>query len=162
MIDRHHAAFDLQSQPMCCFSRGGKCVGGKAIGQPVGFPDRFIEMTKPVNNGNRSERLLVHGQGLCRHVGQHGWLEEIPLVTHALTARRQPRSAPGRIRDHFLHHRHPPFIGNRSHSGLRIKAIANVHFLHRFNKTVKEPVRDLFLHQKAGRRDADLTGIANF
>src|SRR6185437_5041199 len=95
-----------------------------------------------------------------RHAGDNRRLEEVALVADAVAAGRDLAALADRILQHTFDRRDAAIIGQRAHSGIRIEAVANLDRLRALDELLDELVVDAFLDQEAGRRNADLAGIA--
>jgi len=107
------------------------------------------------------ERLLVHGSRLRIDADEQRRLpEKASRVIAWGTSRGHVRAAGDRIFDHGSDAWRSTFVRERAEGGLRIEAIAHPQLFDRLGEGVGEPGVDALLHKEAGRRDADLPGIA--
>lgn len=160
-VDPYHPAFQRIGHPVdpSAILREGK--GRQAIGQAVGLSERLFLGGKSADQRQRAKRFLVHRHGINRYVGQRGRLEEIAKFA-APAAGNHPRSLGDRILDQALQRRRAPGVGQGAHLRLRIKPVANPHPGGAFGKTAYKGIVDPFLDIEAGRRNADLSGVAEF
>ena len=114
MVDREVACFHVIRQALHIVRRTREGVGRETKRQGVGLRDRFTEIAYRIDQRQRPERLLVHGQGGVRHVGEHRQRIEVAAIADALSAREQARAARGRIGYQTLHRFDPPRVGQRA------------------------------------------------
>ena len=154
-------AFHFLTQALRRLARRRKGIGGEPERQAVGLGDRILVRRETVDDGDRAERLFVHHCCVRRHVGQHGRLEEIPLVADP-TRHHSPLLAPlafaSLIISSMTGIRRSLAIGPISVPLSRPFPI--LVFFKGANEAFRELVGNLVLHQKARRRDADLTRVA--
>ena len=82
MVDRHHAGLDRCRERRLRRTRVG--VGREAERQPICLGDHIDHKTERRDDGQRTERLLVHHPRFGRDVGQYRGFEEVALVADTL------------------------------------------------------------------------------
>src|SRR6185436_10061259 len=153
---------DRRGDRVCGLRRARPRVGGEAEGQAVGFPHRVVEALERIDHRHRAEGLDVHRLGVVGDFGDHGRFEEIALVADAVAAGAHFAAVLLRVLDAGFHRARAARIGERAHRRARLQAVADLERLRRLDELVHEAVVDAFLHEEAGRRYADLAGIAVF
>ena len=108
---------------------------------------------------DRVKERRAHGRA-AGGVGQHGERKEIAAIAEAAAARQHARALGAGIRDERFHRLQPARIGERTHLRRRIEAVADLDRGGFLGERFGEFLVDVFLHEKTGRRDADLPGIA--
>ena len=162
MVDRQHPRLDPGGNLALGAHAVGEEIGGKAIGQAVGFGQRGVDIVHRRHQHQRPERLLVHRPHLRRHAGQDRRLEEEAAIADARSAGFQLRAALHGIRAQRLDLGELARGGERSHLRIGIHAVADSHIFRRLDHASEEIRIERLFHQKTGRRHADLPGIAIF
>ena len=160
VVDRHHAAFEGRADRRHGLGVLGVGVGGQAPGEAVGFLHHAVEILERRDRRQRAERLVVHDLGVERHVGHDGRLVEVALVALALAAGLDLGALGDGIADERVHGVQAALGDERAHAGVGFEAVADLHVLGVGGEALDELRIDLLVHQEAGRRDADLAGVA--
>src|SRR5262249_50033228 len=85
---------------------------------------------------------------------------EVALVAHALAAGRHLGALLLRVVDEGFDGIDPARVGEGSHAGVRVEAVAHLRVAGNVRKLANELVVDLIVHEEAGWRDAHLAGVA--
>ena len=145
---------------MRVLQRRGEGIACQAERQAVGFGNGVLDLGEATHGSHGAKGFFVDDAGRQGHVVQHGGCKEVAFAANALATGQHLGALLHRIGQQVGHGGDAARVGQRAHLRACRQAVAHLQTLRVLGEARHEVGADVFMHQVARGRDADLARVA--